>query len=296
MQPHYALPERQTLELHRYGWGLGAAAAFCLAVPVHAQPNSFDCLIEPAQMVEVGTPASGLLEKVLVKRGDKVAHGQVLAVLDNRAETAAAQLARFKSEAQGPQQAAKSKIDFAQRKVQRRSAMAQERLGSVQDRDDAEAELALAKSELLNAQEAQQQARLEYEQQAGLLALRTVRSPFNGVVVDQMLYPGEIMDGSGAKKAVLKLAQLDPLRVRVIVPMQFFGKVKTGSSAEVVTELNSAGRYTANVKAVDRLVDAGSGTFAVFLEMPNKALDIPSGVKCQARLQFGQGGGKGSAR
>jgi hypothetical protein len=35
---------------------------------------------------------------------------------------------------------------------------------------------------------------------------------------------------------------------------------------------------------VDRLINAASGTFVVFLEMRNAQLRIPAGVKCKAQL------------
>jgi RND family efflux transporter MFP subunit len=259
------------------------AAGAALAAAAWAQVGH-DCLIEPAQTVEVGSPGTGLLEKVLVRRGDRVAQGQVLAVLESRAEAAATELARLKSEAKGPQQAAREKMEFAQRKFQRRSEMAAQKLGSVQDRDDAEAELAQARAELLLAQEAVQQAKQEFQQQAGMLNLRTVRGPFNGVVVDQMLYPGEIVDGSGNKRAILKLAQLDPLRVRVIVPMKYFGTVRPGSNVEIAPELPGKAVRAATVRSVDRLVDAASGTFTVVAELPNRQLDVPAGMRCKARF------------
>lgn len=261
------------------------ACALALAASSVAAQASHDCLVEPAQTVEVGSPGTGLLEKVLVKRGDRVQQGQVLAVLESRAESAATELARLKSEARGPQQAAREKMEFAQRKFQRRSEMAAQKLGSVQDRDDAEAELAQARAELLLAQEAAQQARQEYQQQSSMLSLRTVRSPFAGVVVDQMLWPGEIVDSSGNKRAILKLAQLDPLRVRVIVPMKLFGTVKLGSQLEISPELAGArGGQAATVRSVDRLVDAASGTFTVIADLPNRQLEVPAGVRCKARF------------
>lgn len=255
------------------------------SAPVGAQQAAaHDCLIEPAQTVEVGSPGTGLLEKVLVRRGDRVAQGQVVAVLESRAETAATELARLKSEARGPLQAARDKMEFAQRKFQRRRDMAAEKLGSVQERDDAEAELAQARAELVLAQEALAQAKQEYQQQSSMLALRSVRSPFAGVVVDQMLFPGEIVDSSGNKRAILKLAQLDPLRVRVIVPLKHFGSVKPGARLEIAPELGAAAGHVATVRAVDRLVDAASGTFTLIAEMPNPRLDVPAGVRCKARF------------
>ena len=249
-----------------------------------ARGTAFDCLVEPTQSIEVSSPVTGLLDKVHVRRGDRVSKGQVLATLESRAEQATTELARFKSEATGATTTAESKIDFSKRKLTRRKEMTAEKLMSVQDRDDAEAEFELAKAELLLAKENRQIARLEYQQQNALLNLRILRSPFDGVVVNQLLYPGEVVEPSGAKKAILKLAQLDPLRVHVILPMAAFGKLTPGMQVEVMPEAPIGGKYAAKVKTIDKLIDAASGTFVAFLEMQNSQLVVPAGVKCKAEI------------
>lgn len=259
---------------------IAAAAASSIAPSAFA--GQFDCLIEPTQTVEVASPVTGLLTRINVKRGDRVAKGQVVALLESRAEQAAAELARFKSEQLGPTQMAQSKIEFSQRKFNRRREMTADRLMSPQERDDAEAELKQAESELQVAKENRQIARIEFQQQSSLLELRTIRSPLDGVVVDQMAYPGEIVEPGGNKKSILKLAQLDPLRVHVILPKGVFGKPSVGMTVDVSPEVHAKSRYVAKVKSIDRLIDAASGTFVVYLELPNSRLDIPAGVKCRA--------------
>jgi len=259
---------------------VGASLLAC----VPAWSASFDCLIEPTQAIDVGSPVAGLLDKVYVRRGDRVAAGQVLATLESQAEQAAAELARYKSQASGPTMTAESKIEFSKRKFQRRMQMAAEKLMSPQERDDAEAEYKLAEAELQVAKENKEVAHIEHKQQSGLLALRTIRSPFDGVVADQLLYPGEVVESTGNKKTILKLAQLDPLRVHVILPMAAFRKVSLGMTAQVYPEMPIGGSYSAKVKIVDKLIDAASGTFAAFLEMRNPRLSIPVGVKCKAEF------------
>lgn len=59
-----------------------AAAIPSSPSPAASPPNGYDCLIEPAQTVELGTPVTGMVEKVLVQRGDRVKHAQVLAGTD----------------------------------------------------------------------------------------------------------------------------------------------------------------------------------------------------------------------
>jgi len=258
-----------------------------------ALASSYDCLIEPTQTVELASPVTGLLEKVFVKRGDIIAKGQTLATLESRAEQAANDLARFRSEQVGPMQTAENKIEFSKRKFTRRSSMAAEKMLAVQESDDAEAEFRLAESELQVAKENREIAKIEFQQQSSQLSLRTIRSPFNGVVVDQMLYPGEVVEPGGAKKGILRIAQIDPLRIHVILPKEVFGKIKPGMSVDVVPEIPSNSKYVAKVKTIDRIVNAASGTFVVSLEMPNHKLDVPAGVKCRAEFA---GVGSGNAR
>jgi RND family efflux transporter MFP subunit len=251
-----------------------------------AYAAGFDCLIEPAQAIEVGSPVAGLIDRVQVRRGDKVGKGQIIAMLESRAEQAAAELARFKSEAIGPTKTAEAKLKFSRRKFERRGEMAVEKLMSEQERDDAEAEYRLAEAELLVAKENKEIARIEFDQQSSLLRLRTIRSPFDGVVVDQLMYPGEVVEPGGTRKTILKLAQLDPLRIHVILPMAEFGKIKLGMSADVSPESPIGGKHSAKVKIIDKLVDAASGTFAAFLEMSNPQFKVPAGVKCTAEFAF----------
>jgi RND family efflux transporter MFP subunit len=219
-----------------------------------------------------------------VKRGDRVARNQMVALLESRTEQAAADLARFKSQLAGPEQLARSKIEFSERKFARRHDMAAEKLMSAQDSDDAEAELKQAQAELVVAKENREVARLEYNQQASQLSLRTLHSPFDGVVVDQMMWPGEIFEPGATKHAVLKLAQLNPLRVRVVMPLQAFGQPSVTKTMTVTPEVQPGKHYTAKISSVDRIIDAASGTFVVFLDLPNPNLDTPSGVKCKASL------------
>lgn len=244
--------------------------------------TTYQCLIEPAQTVELGAPVSGVLAHVLVQRGDRVKRNQLLASLESHAEIAAANLADYKSQLTGPTQLAQNKIIFAQRKFDRRSEMAAEKLMSKQDSDDSEAELKQAQAELKVAKENREVARLEYVRQKSQLNLRTIRSPFDGVIVDQMIWPGEVVEPGATKHAILKVAQLDPLRVRVVMPMQAFGKAQLGAHVSVTPEIQPDKTYDAKVSSIDRIIDAASGTFVVFLNLPNPKLDMPSGVKCKA--------------
>ncbi len=164
--------------------GLALASAVALSPSVFAA-TSYDCMIEPTQTVELRSTVSGLIERIDVKRGDRVKTGQVLVTLESSVERAAAEAARYKAEMTGPEEVASTKHLFAKRKFERRRDMHAERLMSGQDRDDAEGEMKSAAAELQLAEENHDVAVLDSTQQDALLKRRTLRSPFDGVVADQ---------------------------------------------------------------------------------------------------------------
>jgi len=126
-------------------------------------------------------------------------------------------------------------------------------------------------------------ADLELQRTAAEVALRTIRSPVNGVVVERFMHPGEFPK----QEKILKIAQIDPLRVEVYAPVALLGKIAVGTTAYVKPEAPLTGEYAAKVTVVDRVVDAASGTFGVRLELPNHDLKLPAGLKCFVR--FGKG-------
>ena len=126
----------------------------------------------------------------------------------------------------------------------------------------------------------QRLADLELRKSTAELARRTIRSPIAGVVVERSLSTGEFVK----QDPILKLAQLDPLRVEAFVPVSMLGKIRVGMDAQVMPEAPVNGVHQAKVTVVDRVVDAASGTFGVRLELPNPDYHLPAGLKCRLRL------------
>lgn len=240
----------------------------------------FPCLIEPNQVVELGSPVNGRIEHVNVKRGDIISKNQIVATIESKAERAAAELANFKSQQVGPSNAAESKMFFSKKKLNRRQTLANQNLMSMQDSEETESEFRVAEAELQIAKENRQIAHLEFQQQNILVNLRTIRSPVEGVVVDQGMFQGEVFESGSNKKYIVKVAQMNPLKIRVILPKNLFGQLKKGENANIFPEIPLGHHYSASINMIDRLIDAASGTFVVFLEMRNPKLEIPVGVKC----------------
>jgi RND family efflux transporter MFP subunit len=247
-----------------------------------ALAGGFECLIEPRQVVALKSSVEGLIERIHVDRGDVVKQGQVLIELDAGVDTARLDLARFKAGMEGAIHAAESRVDFAAKKLQRQQDLYQQKFVSTHDRDEAEANKNQAEAELLEARDNKRLAQLEVHEYEETLRLKTIRSPVNGVVMERSHHPGEVTHGGDDQVAILKLAEIDPLYVEVILPVSTLGKINVGESVKILPEVPVSGQFTAQVKVVDQVVDAASGTFGVRLELPNPGYRIPAGIRCEA--------------
>lgn len=242
------------------------------------------CLIEPTQRVELRSSVEGRILSISVDRGALVQRGQVLVELESGAERAALDAARYRSIMEGNLQSANSRRDAAQVKLRRRDELVKEKFIAEQDRDDSLAELRQAEASIVEAQDNRRLAELEQRRLQELIEQRRIRSPITGVVTDRLQHPGEIVQAGESSRAILKLAQINPLRVDVVLPVGLFGQIRAGMQASVQIEAPLSGTYRATVQVVDRLVDSASGTFRARLDLPNPQGTVPAGVKCS--LQF----------
>ena len=221
-----------------------------------ATAESLDCLLEPHLEVDVGSPVFGILDDVKVDRGDIVASGQVIAQLRSDAEAAGVKLAE-------------ARALFDRRKVERNDDLYRDELISLHEKDEIETQSLISDLELLEAQER--------------LNMRTIRSPLSGVVVERLLSPGEYVQ----ETPILRLAQINPLNVEAIAPVELFGSVAVGDTARVTLAAPLQGEHTVKVTVVDRVIDAASGTFGIRFELANPGNAIPSGMNCTVFLGGG---------
>jgi RND family efflux transporter MFP subunit len=240
-----------------------------------------DCVIEPHTVVDLASAVEGIVESVEVARGDLVERDQVLVRLDAGVERAAVDYARARAAASAQVRAGEANASFAQRRAGRVGVLYEQKVVSSDQMDEAATQTRLTRAQAEQAGENQRLAQLELRQAQENLARHIIRSPIRGVVVQDYLSPGE----SVKDKPILRLAEIDPLRVEVIVPVAYFGAIVPGQSATVRPEAPREGNFQAKVSIVDRVADAASGTFRVRLSLPNADYSLPSGLKC--RVEFG---------
>jgi len=262
--------------------------ACCTCAAATAAETPSQCLIEPSQKLEMRSPVSGQIVAIHVERGSVVRKGQVLVTLDSNVEQATLAAASYRAVMEGQIRAAQSRLANVTQRLKRRDELQKENFISAQDRDDTAAEVRVAEAELLEARDNRELAKLEARRLTAVVARYSLVSPINAVVTDRLQNPGELAQTSETNNAntsaIVKLAQTDPLRVDVVLPVARYGAVKVGAVVDIKPEPPFSGVYKATVRVVDRVVDAPSGTFRVRLELPNPNGDITAGIKCTAGL------------
>ena len=202
-------------------------------------------------IIELSSPVAGVLDTILVDRSDSVEKGQIVATLKSDIE-------------QVELRASKETLNLSRVEQKRANNLYRDNALTLSEKEQSDHDVALNE--------------LEVESAMANLELRKIRSPIDGVVADRYLMPGEFIED----KPLLKLAQLDPLRVEVVAPVAYFGRVQTGTHAWIKTEFGSFENLVAEVVVVDKVIDAASGTFGIRLELQNKDHRIPGGLKCSA--------------
>jgi len=259
------------------GWTL-CALVCVLPLPLAAQP--LDCLIQPGQVVQVGAPVSGVLEAVDVDRGDTVRRGQVVARLESAVERAQAQLAQARAAQTAELQAAERGREFARRESLRARDLAGEQFVSKAAADKAETDARVSEDRVQQASERRKQAEQELRVAEAQLARRQVRAPIGGIVVERYMSAGELAED----RPILRIAEVHPLRVEVVVPAPAFGLVVSGRRATVRPDSGPVREATGTVTIVDRVLDPASNTFRVRLTLPNADMRIPAGSRCKVDL------------
>jgi RND family efflux transporter MFP subunit len=259
---------------------LGLYCAAWTSMAVAADAVELDCLIEPKRSVVVAASVIGVVDSIEVDRGDFVEAGQLLATLESSMEQAAVAMAKARAEGIAEIQSSKARLEFEKRRLERGNRLRQQNVLSIGELDELESGVIVAQANLLQSRENRVLYDLELQRAEAVLAMRSIRSPVDGVVVELILSGGEYAD----PPQVMKIAQIDPLRVEVYAPVSLLGRIEVGSVGKVTLEGPSSRSYTAPVVVVDGVVDAASGTFGVRLELPNEDREVLAGLSC--KVQF----------
>lgn len=257
-------------------WGLAIVVAGFLAaalpVPAGASPadtaaaegslsDPFPSSLYVERDVKVAARRSGVIEKVLVDRGQSVRAGQALALLETDLATHEVELAQ-------------EELRLAETELQRVAPLASSGIVSQQ--------------ELQQKQINRDLARTRLAREKAMLDRCTVQAPFAGVVAERWAVLGERVQEDD-NTPLFRIVAAGPLRARVDLPEAMLARVAAGGRAAVTLDRDPATVHPARVVFVSPSVDAASGTAPVIVELPAAGPALRPGSAVTVRLALGTG-------
>ena len=226
-----------------------------MAVPLPYWPQRL-CVVEPASKSFVASPIDGRIRQALVRPGDLVSPGQLLAHLDDE------QLRWQLSTAEAEYAAASKKRDTA-----------------LANRAGGELRLAQLEQERIVLQ-------IEsLEQQLGRLELR---SPVAGVVVQ-----GDWFQSDGAPVSrgdmLFEIAPMESMRVDIHLSTEDLARIEVGQTASVHVDAAPGTKWTGDLSRIDprgKVIDS-EVVFEATIEVENATGGLRPGMKGTARLSSG---------
>ncbi|ALN71870.1 hypothetical protein M673_04030 [Aureimonas sp. AU20] len=210
-------------------------------------------------LLKISAPREGLLVAVPALEGQRVAAGDVLAVLDARQEEQAAKIAKQEvRQAEEHQTLLRLKMKALSKEVDRMRRAAAGKAVSDQALDEVLAskeslaiELNIAASALTIAQERRDGAEREVE-------LRTLRAPVDGLVVRRRAKAGEIVSPQLAPDLFVLLPDGRKI-VLAEIPEQFLKGVEPGNPVEVLEEDRLARAFPGRIERISPVLMQASG-------------------------------------
>jgi len=276
-------------------------------------------ILFPRQQAAIVSKISAPVQKFLIKRGSPVHKGQVLAILENRDLSAAAQenkgafsqaqatyetttaagLPEEMQKAEADAQQAKQAMDAQEKIYQSRQQLYQEGALPRKELDQSGVEIVQARNqysiakrhldtlqaigrqqELKAAAGQLESAKGKYLGAEAQLSYSEIRSPIDGVVTERPLYPGEM---AAAGTAIVTVMDISAVIAKAHIPQADAALLKVGDKGTMAVpglEEPVEGRVT----VVSPALDPNSTTVEVWLEAKNPKQQLKPGTSVQLSL------------
>jgi HlyD family secretion protein len=214
------------------------------------------------ERIEISPRFMGVVKWIGVKKGDAVTNGQVVVLLDDT---------EFKArlaQADGTVATAKANMDKAQVTFDRVNRLAATDVESKQAQDDARLALEAAKATLKEAEGARQVAQT-------YLDWCTIRSPINGVVMEKLVDPNELVTPQsyggtrGPSTALIAVADPKDLQVEIDVNESDLSKISLNQKCRVSPEAYPDKIYGGYVAEIAPEADRAKGTLEIKVQIVN---------------------------
>ena len=258
----------------------------------------------PYQEVELHAKVAGYIKNIDVDIGDRVHRGQVLAVLEipeltAQLQSASASVRHSQEEITHAQnEVSRAEADHAalhaaaarlkQASEARPGLIAEQELDDATAKDrSAEAQVDAAKSALAAARQQLEVSQADREHYSALSEYSRITAPFDGVVTWRYADTGSLIQAGTSNISsmpVVKLSQVNVLRLRIPVPESLAANVRDGEPADI--RVKATGKHLSGkvIRSTDSL-DRSTRTMQVEVDIPNGDYKLTPGMYADVSLR-----------
>ena len=214
------------------------------------------------ERIEISPRFLGVVKWIGVKKGDTVTNGQVIVRLDD-----AEYLARV-HQTEGALAAAKTGVTKAELFYQRIQKLSENSIESKQTLDDARLQLDSARANVVSSAG-------ELELAQTYLDWCTIRSPIDGVILEKLARPNELVmpqsfgGARGPSTALVALADPKDLQVEIDVNEADLSKIAMNQKCRVSPEAYPDKTYGGHVAEIAPEADRSKGTLQIKVQIEN---------------------------
>lgn len=230
--------------------------------------------ISAAQLVTVGSQASGQIKKLYVKIGQQVKKGDLIAEIDATNQTNTLNTNKSKLETYRAQLAsAEIKQRTAEKKLKRERALWAEDATSRQELEEAEDALAAAKAQVVELKASIKQTQISINTAEAELGHTRVSAPMDGTVVSIPVEEGQTVTAVQNIPTIIQLADLSKMLNKMQIAEGDAGKVKAGQDLTFTILSQPDNIRKAKVDSVDPgLTTMSQGTYSTSTDTTNTAI------------------------
>ena len=219
-------------------------------------------VIEPINVVEVKSKASGQIVKMPVETGYLVKPGDLLVQIETR------DVQNQFDQTDAALKAARSKLEVSTAQKQRADDLFKQRIITATEHETAQLDFASATSQLVASTASMDLAKQRLED-------ATVRAPINGTVIEKTVSLGTVITSAtgafGGGTTLLKMADLGRVRIRALFNETDIGQVKPGQVATVTVDAFPDRRFIGAVEKIEpqAVVQQNVTMFPVLVTLEN---------------------------
>lgn len=241
-------------------------AATPQAVAVERRTITIDAsatgVVEPINVVEVKSKASGIITRMTVETGAQVKPGDLLVQVDTR------DVQNQYDQAMADVRAAEARLQVAQAQKKRSDEMHAARVITAQEHETSSLDYTNAQAQVVRARASLDLAKQRLED-------ATVTAPVAGTVIEKTVSLGQVITSAtgafGGGTTLLKMADLARVRVRALFNETDIGQVSPGQMATVTVDAYPDRRFQGLVEKIEpqAVVQQGVTLFPVLVTLEN---------------------------